>query len=139
MQIKQVDTIFQKYVDQLTKLHQSCFPMDDMPDFKKGYWWIAYDKGEPIGFCGLTHVSSWDSAGYLNRGGVLRSHRGRGLQRRMINVRVQKARKVGWSFLISATSNNNISSNNLIKCGFKLYSPNQEWLDGYSLYWIRKI
>lgn len=139
MRIRQVNTLFGKYVEQLTQLHKICFPADDMPEFTKGYWWIAYDGDVPIGFCGLTHVSSWDSAGYLSRGGVIYKYRGKGLQRRFINVRIQKARKVGWSWLISATRQNNISSNNLIKSGFTLYSPNHEWLDGHSLYWIRKL
>lgn len=139
MRIKQVNTIFQKYVDQLTTLHKSCFPADEMPDFKKGYWWISYDGDEAVGFCGLTHVAFWDSAGYLSRCGVVFTHTGKGLQRRFINVRIQKARKVGWSWLISATRQNVLSSNNLIRCGFKLYNPNYEWLDGHSLYWIRKI
>jgi len=139
MRIRQVDTIFEKHILALTRLHELCFPSDDMPDFKKGYWWIAYDDSEPVGFCGLTHVQSWDSAGYLNRGGMIRTHRGKGMQRRMINVRVNKARKVGWSWLISATRENIPSSNNLIACGFKLYNPNYEWLDGHSLYWIKKI
>ena len=139
MRIKQVNTLFTKYVDQLTDLHKKCFPADEMPEFNKGYWWIAYDGELPIGFCGLTHVPSWDSAGYLNRGGVIALYRGKGLQRRMINVRVQKARKVGWNWLISATRENVPSSNNLIACGFKLYTPTFKWLDGHSLYWIRKL
>ena len=139
MRLKQVNTLFTKYVNQLTELHKKCFPADEMPDFAKGYWWIAYEELEQVGFCGLTHVPSWDMAGYLNRGGVVKSHRGKGLQRRMINVRVQKARKVGWKWLISATRENIPSSNNLIACGFKLYNPTYEWLDGHCLYWIRKI
>ena len=139
MRIKQVNTLYGKYVDQLKDLHKKCFPADEMPLFNKGYWWIVYDGDIPVGFCGLTHVPSWDDAGYLNRGGVVTSHRGKGLQRRMIAVRVQKAKKVGWSWLISATRDNIPSSNNLIACGFKLYSPNHEWLEGHCLYWIRKL
>jgi predicted acetyltransferase len=139
MRIKQVNTLYGKYVDQLKDLHKKCFPADEMPLFNKGYWWIVYDGDIPVGFCGLTHVPSWDDAGYLNRGGVVPSHRGKGLQRRMINVRVQKAKKVGWSWLISATRDNIPSSNNLIARGFKLYTPNHEWLEGHCLYWIRKL
>jgi GNAT superfamily N-acetyltransferase len=139
MRLKQVNTLFAKYVNQLTDLHKQCFPCDEMPAFNKGYWWIVYDGDLPIGFCGLTHVTSWDAAGYLSRGGVIDEYRGKGLQRRMINVRVQKARKVGWNWLISATRDNIPSSNNLISCGFKMYAPQHEWLDGHSLYWIRKV
>lgn len=139
MRLQQVNTLFERYVNQLKDLHKECFPADDMPEFNKGYWWIVYDGDMPVGFCGLTHVPSWDSAGYLSRGGVIDKYRGKGLQRRMINVRVQKARKVGWKWLISATRDNIPSANNLILCGFKLYEPQHEWLHGYSLYWIRKI
>lgn len=139
MRIRQVNTLFAKYIEQLTDLHKQCFPADDMPEFTKGYWWIAYDDNKPVGFCGLTHVQSWDSAGYLSRGGVIATHRGKGLQRKFINVRIRKARKVGWTWLISATRDNIPSSNNLIKCGFKLYDPQKEWLANHALYWIRKV
>ena len=139
MRIKQVNTLFESHILVLTRMHELCFPVDEMPNFKIGYWWVVYDDKEPVGFCGLTHVPSWDSAGYLNRGGMIHTHRGKGMQRRMINVRIKKARKVGWNWLVSATRENIPSSNNLIACGFKLYTPTFKWLDGHCLYWIRKI
>lgn len=139
MRIREVNTLIGKYVDQLTDLHTKCFPSDEMPDFTKGYWWVVYDGYTQVGFCGLVIVPSWDDTGYLSRGGVVSTHRGRGLQRKMINVRIKKARKIGWDRLISATRENIPSSNNLMKCGFTLYQPKQEWLDGHSLYWIKKL
>lgn len=139
MNIRQVNPLLDNVHETLIELHKECFPADELPSFTNGYWWIAYDRCRPVGFCGLNTVKSWDKAGYLVRGGVVSTHRGKGLQKKLIRIRAIKAKKVGFDFLISATRDNIPSANNLIACGFKLYEPTVPWMADGSLYWIRKL
>lgn len=139
MNIRQVNPLLDNVQQMLIELHKECFPADELPSFKNGYWWIAFDRCRPVAFCGLNTVKSWDKAGYLVRGGVVSTHRGKGLQKKLIRIRAVKAKKVGFDFLISATRDNIPSANNLIACGFKLYQPATPWMADGSLYWIRKL
>lgn len=71
---------------------------------------------------------------------MLEAHRGRGLQLRMIRVREQHAKKLGWSYVITDTTDNPPSANTLIRAGYKLFKPRHPWgpLDE-TLYWKRTI
>jgi GNAT superfamily N-acetyltransferase len=123
----------------LKKLHAHCFPADTMPDFHRGHWWLIKHRGDPVAFCGVEKSKQWQGTGYLCRAGVIREHRGRGLQSRMIQVRERFSRKMGWSHLISDTRDNHPSANNLARHGFKMYDPRSPWAWNNSLYWIKKI
>jgi GNAT superfamily N-acetyltransferase len=112
-------------------------------DPAKGYWWLLFDKDDPerpAGFCGLTQSSYSQNFGYLKRSGVLEAHRGRGLQLRMIRVREAEAKKLGWSYVITDTTDNPASSNTLIRAGYKLFKPRYPWGPlAETLYWKRTI
>lgn len=103
-------------------------------------WWIGWDeKGTPVAYAGARLMPTAKSV-FLSRAGVLPEARGYGLQRRMINLRVQWARKVGATRVITYTHPENIiSSNNLIKCGFLLYTPDWAWAGEEFLYWMLEI
>ena len=135
--IREVDPL--KFGAVLESMHAACFPEDQMPDFKRGWWWIGFERGEPAAFCGLREVESWDRTGYLKRAGVLRAYRGRGYQQRLIRVRLQKARALGYERVITDTTDNPTSANNLMECGFRLYAPHQPWGFRRTLYWIRTL
>lgn len=95
-------------------------------------WWIGEDEyGEPVCYAGAKiWKSGSEQALYLHRAGVLPGARGRGLQRRLIAVRVQFARRQGIPEVWTYTSHTNIASaNNLIRAGFSLWMP-AAW--GYS-------
>lgn len=114
---------------------------NDVPfDVGAGNWWIAYEGELPVGFGGVVQSASWGDCGYLCRSGVIRSHRGQGIQKRLLRVREGKARRLGWNWLITDTAPWNFaSSNSLIATGFRLYQPAKPWgVDG-ALYWRKKI
>jgi GNAT superfamily N-acetyltransferase len=102
-------------------------------------WWIAYYYREPVGYAGIRPSSSFYDAGYLCRAGVLPDHRGNGLQKKLIRTRIKYAKRQGWTVLRTDTRDNPESSNSLISCGFKLFSPSRPWAFKDSLYWIRRI
>lgn len=126
--------------ERLRALHKRTLPSDRPPTWSDGWWWIAFDDaGEPVGFCGLQPSVRWLDCIYLCRAGVVPSARGKGLQRRLISVRLRFARAMGMRWAVTDTFENPASSNNLIRCGFMLYEPSRPWGYKGALYWRRKV
>lgn len=136
------ETNYKAFAD-ICKMHEACFPNDKMYLPAEGFWWIAYKESEPSAFAGLVYVKEDDKPnktfGYFVRAGVLKDHRGQGLQRRLIDTRIAKAKSIKMKMLCTSTYENPISSNNLISAGFRMYTPNVGWgADGTS-YWQLKL
>jgi GNAT superfamily N-acetyltransferase len=70
---------------------------------------------------------------------VLPSHRGHGAQKRLIRARIRQARALGWTWLITDTYQNPVSSNNLIATNFTLFEPTKPWGAEGTLYWRLKL
>lgn len=125
--------------NKVKQIHKICLPDDDIIEPDEGYWWGVFFHGAMVGFCALRRSSRWVDTGYLWRAAVLRDHRGRGLQRRMIGVRERMARQLGWTFMISDTNDNPTSANNLIHCGYKMYNPSWPYGVETTCYWSKKL
>lgn len=121
-------------------LHVICFPYDEFEEKPNTIWWVGFHDEQPVCFAGLTvYNNGRDQCGYLIRGGVQPSYRGQNLQMRLIKTREKEAKKLGLKELVTYTVLDNLpSSNNLIKCGFRLYSPSEQW-GGDANYWLKKI
>ena len=138
MKIRLVDAL--KTQTELSGLQKKCLPSDAPFDTTQGYWWIVYDSlNIPCAFAGLVSSVRWLDTGYLCRAGVLPSHRGQGVQKRLIRARVRQARALGWNWLITDTYENPASSNSLIATGFKLFEPSKPWGAKGTLYWRLKL
>jgi GNAT superfamily N-acetyltransferase len=136
MKLKRVDIRNSEIQDELSVLQKKCLPYDKPYDTNYGYWWIVYDAHNyPCAFSGLVSSVRWCDTGYLCRAGVLPSHRGHGIQKRLIRARIRQARALGWKWLITDTYQNPISSNNLIATGFTLFEPSKPWGADGTLYW----
>jgi GNAT superfamily N-acetyltransferase len=106
---------------------------------ESGYWWLVHGAGQIVGFAGLTQFTPFPGIGYLKRAAVLPEHRGRGLQSRLIEIRIEKAKSIGWTHIVSSCEISNISSaNNFIRSGFVLCRPERPW-EKDSLFWIKEI
>ena len=93
----------------------------------------------PVAFAGIipsTHVAN---AGYFYRVGVLRKHCGHRLQLRLMRALEARARRNGWSAVVSDTTDNVFSANNFIRAGYRLYRPQMPWAWPNSLYWRKVI
>jgi GNAT superfamily N-acetyltransferase len=140
MKIKRVDIRSSTTQNALTVLQKKCLPSDTPADTTTGWWWIVYDAlNLPCAFGGLIPSVRWGDTGYLCRAGVLLSHRGQGVQKRLIRARVRQARALGWNWLITDTYENPASSNSLISTGFKLFEPSKPWGANGTLYWRLKL
>jgi GNAT superfamily N-acetyltransferase len=115
-----------------------CFPDEQGALFDGAYWWGAYDEKKLVATASLTYFP--EGVGFLSRASVLPGWRGHGLQRKFIQYRERDARKYGTTRMVTYTSRENtVSSNNLIKCGYRLYIPDAWWGLRHGLYWEKDL
>ncbi len=78
--------------------------------------------------------------GYLRRTGVLKPFRGKGLQRALIDCRDREAKRLGLKEVVTYTARDNYpSANNLIRCGYELYTPQSRYGLKDALYFCKTI
>jgi GNAT superfamily N-acetyltransferase len=129
----------EKHSEVLRALHTLTFPADDHEDYTSGYWWIVWDGYEPVAFAGMRCSLTAGSTAYLSRCGVMRSHRGQGLQKALLRRRLSLAKREGFGAAISTTYLNTASANNLIRAGFRLYDPDEPWGSLGTCYWRKEL
>jgi GNAT superfamily N-acetyltransferase len=139
-QIRCVDHTDPRWYGVLLHLQKLALPDDVVYPPINGWWFIAFDEqGNPVGFAGLVMSYQWNDCAYLCRAGVLAAHRGRGLQKRLIRVRIRKAKQLGLNWLVSDTYENPPSANSLIALKFKIFTPSNPWGATGTTYWRRKL
>lgn len=107
-------------------LDEICFPADDRINPADSLWWIAWHGKQPVAYAGLRlcRLEQNLGAAFLCRAGVIPAHRGRGLQKRLIRVRENAARKLAITELVTyCVTYNAPSINSLIRCGYRTYNP----------------
>lgn len=140
IRVRRVDTTQPATAALLQWLQLEVLPHDQPLPPDEGAWWVAYDGASPVAFASVRPSAQFGDCGYLSRAGVLSSHRGRGLQKRLIRVREQYARRQGWRWLLTDTApGNSPSANSLITCGFRLYTPTRPWGLQGACYWRKPI
>lgn len=106
----------------INDLHIICFPDDhihnksqyDPPDL---HWWIMWDKGKPIGFCGM-------DGPFLCRAGVIPEYQGQGLHKKLIAVREKYGVQKGMDYIYTYVVYSNVKSlNALCTAGFRSFIP----------------
>jgi GNAT superfamily N-acetyltransferase len=138
--IREVDGKDDEISDALAELHRlTFFDSAPIPEFDYGNWWLTLCGAEPVAFAGLIPSTHICRAGYFCRVGVLRKHWGRGLQLRLMRALEARARLNGWSSIVSDTTDNLPSANNLIRAGYLLYRPQDPWAWPNTLYWRKAI
>lgn len=138
--IKKVNLKDPSIVTLICYLQKKILPADSIFKPDRGYWWIVYtDQGKPIAFAGIVKSTKWTDTGYLCRAGVMDGFTGHGLQKKLIFARLRQARRLGWNWVITDTTNNPASSNSLIHAGFKIYKPRSPWSLRNAIYWRYKV
>lgn len=140
---RRADLLSEADLEELRELHFFTFTTTaPCPDFDKGAWWFIYPEGKPdnlIAFAGVVGSSFGPGYAYLKRSGVLKAHRGNGLQRRLIRLREAWARKAGYHTVMTDTRGNTPSSNNLIAAGYRLFDPPSPWGMRGTLYFKKAL
>jgi GNAT superfamily N-acetyltransferase len=138
--IREVDAHDDEVMDTLIDLHRlTFFDGAPIPQFDRGHWWLALHETIPIAFAGLVPSTRASNAGYFCRVGVMTKHRGRALQLRLMRALEWRARRNGWSSVVSDTTDNLASANNFIRAGYWLYQPPCPWGYPNTLYWRKSI
>ena len=138
--IRKVDLRVPANQTTLSFLQKKILPADIPYKTDRGHWWVAYAQdGKPVAFAGLVRSTRWTDTGYLCRAGVLENFTGHGLQKRLIKVRLTQAKKMGWNWCITDTTDNPASSNSLISTGFRVYTPGSPWSFKNAIYWKYKV
>ena len=117
----------------LDPLDGDTFPLDGLHPKEGRWWWVAYDDTEPVGFAGLRVIGN---EAWLSRCGVLESHRGYGIQRRLIQARCAYVKRSCLLIRTYTMCDNTHSANNLIRCGFLMDSIQD---DGEAIWWHRRL
>ena len=122
-------------------LEPAVFPPLQSRHLGRGFWWIAeIGDGTVVGFAGMVPMTPFDGVGYCKRAYVLPRWRGRGLQRHFLRVRIEKARSLGWSKLVSECGGDNApSAKNFLREGFRVAELEQPWGAPDSLYFEMRL
>lgn len=122
---------------ELDALQLMCLPSDEPCSYKAGdLWFLALDGKAAVGFACIRPLPREPGVWYLARAGVVDTHQGRGIQKKLIATRVRAAKRAGaHTILTDCTSVNYASANSLIAQGFRLFKPGHPWALPNSLYW----
>jgi GNAT superfamily N-acetyltransferase len=129
----------------MRRLHIGLFTggRNSVPSMTEGCWWLVDhpDENHPVAFAGLYVSKYYCKTIYLCRAAVAWEHRGQGLQKRLIRVRLHRGRCMGMDWAVTDTERKNYpSANSLISCGFRLFKPWSPWATyGNGLYWGRRL
>lgn len=119
----------------IRRLHWQCFG-DEFPDITDRTAMWAVKNERPVGFA-IARKLRDEPTVFLERAGVLATARGHNLQVRLIHARVNWARKLKQSKVITYTDKSNYPSiTNLIRAGFVFYSPAWKWA-GDQFYFVK--
>jgi GNAT superfamily N-acetyltransferase len=124
----------------LTELHAITFENHaKQAKYDEGYWWLAHWSDAPVAFLGAKQSILNDTTGYFYRVGVHPKHRGHWLQLRLMWAMEKKARKIGWTRIVTDTRDNPHSANNIIRAGYKMFTPDKPWGHSDAQYWTKDL
>lgn len=125
----------------IKRLNDRIFPGEPYEKHPFGIYWVVYDDGKPVGFCGIHPcvLTGEPTVAFCSRSGILKKYRGKGLGGRMLDVRLRKARQMGMDSVITYTIDNISSANNLISRGFRIYDPESQYGGKRGLHWIKEF
>ena len=100
-------------------------------------WWVFLDKRGKIGaYCGSIYS---EGICIFIRAWVKKQYRGKGMQKKLINIRLRAAKTKQCTVSITYTTKDNYPSvNNLISKGFKFYFPQYAYGGKEMLYWSKQ-
>src|SRR5262249_60207638 len=108
--ICEVDGEDEEVSETLSDLHRlTFFESAPLPSFDWGHWWLALYGHAAVGFAGLVPSTHAVDAGYFCRVGVTKKHCGNSLQLRFMRALELRARRNGWSWIVSDTTENLVS------------------------------
>lgn len=127
-----------KNIKTIKELDELCFPGIAPPVFgpRKTFCWVVRQDSEIIAYAIGCKVQNLF---FLSRAGVSPEHRGKNIQRLLIETRIEKANEMKLDGVVTYTSKNNIASiKNIRSCGLRQCPDIPEWIgidDTEFIYW----
>lgn len=118
------------------------FPSDEPIDDPEAHiWFVGFDGPKAVCYASVKLLSATDAGtAFLSRCGVLPSHRGQGLQKRLIKARERAARNAGATHILTYTVTWNAHSmNSLFSCGYRAYIPALKWGGSGAVYFSKPL
>lgn len=138
--IREVDGFDDETAETLAELHKlTFFGYAPVPKFETGHCWLGFCGETAVSFATLIPSDRYPNAGYFKRVGVLPAHRGHRLQLRHMRAIEARARRNGWNWIVSDTTDNPHSANNFVRCGYQILAPASPWAYPASIYWGKKL
>ncbi len=101
-------------------------------------WWAILNKrGQIVAYCGSIYANN---ICIFIRAWVKKTNRGKGLQKKLIDIRLRAAKRSACHTAITYTIKENCASiNNLVSKGFRIYIPEYAYGGKEMLYWKKPI
>ena len=125
-------------VEAIEAMDRVCFPFDAryMFAWEKNASWVAHEKDELVGYLSA-HPLKY-GVWFFSRVGVMPSHRGQGLQRKLMAVMERHGRREGWREVVTYTAGfNGWSTRNILASGYRTYEPRKSYV-GWECVHMRK-
>lgn len=125
-------------IEAIEAMDRVCFPHDTpyMFAWNKNVSWVVQDGGEIVAYLSAHPLKrgSW----FFSRVGVMPSHRGHGLQRKLMSVMERHGRGAGWRQIVTYTAGHNgHSTRNILAAGYRTYEPRKSYV-GWECVHMRK-
>ena len=133
-------------IEAIEQMDRVCFPFDKAYGFTwdKNVSWIAIgERGddynrEDIPVAYLSAHPLRNGVWFFSRVGVMPSHRGQGLQRKLMTAMERHGRKEGWREIVTYCVGRNAHSiANILEAGYRTYEPRKSYV-GWQCVHMRK-
>ena len=125
-------------IEAIEAMDRVCFPFDRpyMFSWDKNVSWIVEEGGEYVAY--LSAHPLRNGVWFFSRVGVMPSHRGQGLQRKLMTAMERHGRREGWREIVTyCVGRNGHSIANILEAGYRTYEPRKSYV-GWQCVHMRK-
>lgn len=120
--------------EEMRAIHKMAFGGDRWPGDDHEFWVMHDEGGAVVAFASAVLLNA--HVAFLSRCAVVIKHRGKGLQKHLIKLRLKWARDEGANLVVTHVHRNNFASvMSLLSCGFRFAANNRrDYRDFLMLY-----
>ena len=130
-------------IEAIEAMDRVCFPFDApyLFGWEKNVSWVACDERSKTPHDCIGYLAAHplrNGVWFFSRVGVMPSHRGQGLQRRLMTTMERHGRREGWNAIVTYTvGGNGWSTRNILAAGYRTYEPRKSYV-GWEVVHMRK-
>lgn len=130
-------------IEAIEAMDRVCFPFDKpyMFSWDKNVSWVICNSASKVADDLVGYISAHplrNGVWFFSRVGVMPSHRGQGLQRKLMACMEKHGRREGWREIVTYTvGRNGFSTANILAAGYRTYEPRKSYV-GFQVVHMRK-